>query len=273
MRDAEKLMATSMFKWKPDFESAATEYQKAATCFKNAKAHEQAKEAFLKEADCSYKLKYLISAAQTLENAASMAKQMKRYEEAGEIYQRASQVYLENGSGDKAAELLAKAGETLKEVNMDKSGEYYADACELYVTEGKEQMGQETFRLAISIHLKLKKYFEALAILKKQTQAYQKVDNKSMLWKCFLSSIIIVLAMGDPVEANKQYQSFGAVEGFVATEEARLAAELLDAYEQGDQDKLTAVASKQHISFLEAEVARLAKSLKAVGGGDDNPLL
>ena len=50
-------MATSMFKWKPDFESAATEYQKAATCFKNAKAHEQAKEAFLKEADCSYKLK------------------------------------------------------------------------------------------------------------------------------------------------------------------------------------------------------------------------
>jgi len=46
-----------------------------------------------------------------LENAASMAKQMKRYEEAGEIYQRASQVYLENGSGDKAAELLAKAGE------------------------------------------------------------------------------------------------------------------------------------------------------------------
>jgi len=54
------------------------------------------------------------------------------------------------------------------------------------------------------------RYFEALAILKKQTQAYQKVDNKSMLWKCFLSSIIIVLAMGDPVEANKQYQSFGA---------------------------------------------------------------
>ena len=59
----------------------------------------------------------------------------------------------------------------------------------------------------------------------------------------------------------------------MATEEARLAAELLDAYEQGDQEKLTAVASKQHISFLEAEVARLAKSLKAVGGGDDNPLL
>ena len=53
----------------------------------------------------------LVSAAQAMENAATMAKQMKKYEDAAEILERASNMYLENASTDKAAETLAKAGE------------------------------------------------------------------------------------------------------------------------------------------------------------------
>ncbi|PIN99456.1 hypothetical protein AB205_0150360 [Aquarana catesbeiana] len=44
-------LKTSFLKWKPDYDSAASEYAKAAVAFKNAKQYDQAKDAFLKEAE------------------------------------------------------------------------------------------------------------------------------------------------------------------------------------------------------------------------------
>ena len=118
----------------------------------------------------------------------------------------------------------------MKEVSLEKAAEYYVKSCELYITEGREQFAQETFKKTLSILLKSKKsvdflfFFsflslflnqkstsrlpEAIDILKKQTQAYQKADNKPLSWKCFLSTIILHLANTDLVEANKQYQAF-----------------------------------------------------------------
>ncbi|TRY66119.1 hypothetical protein DNTS_035597 [Danionella cerebrum] len=48
---AEKCLKTSMTKWKPDYDGAASEMAKAAVAFKNAKQFEQAKDAYLKEAE------------------------------------------------------------------------------------------------------------------------------------------------------------------------------------------------------------------------------
>ena len=60
------------------------------------------------------------------------------------------------------------------------------------------------------------------------------------------------------------------MEGFVASEEARVTNEMLDAYERGEQEKLDQVTSKQIFTFLEHEVTRVAKGLKAMGGGADD---
>ncbi|XP_018323006.1 gamma-soluble NSF attachment protein-like [Agrilus planipennis] len=52
IRVAEKNLKTSFLKWRPDYELAAEEYNKAATCFRNAKSFEQCKECLLKASDC-----------------------------------------------------------------------------------------------------------------------------------------------------------------------------------------------------------------------------
>lgn len=45
-------LKTSLLKWRPDYENAADEYNKAATCFRNAKSYQQCKECLLKTVDC-----------------------------------------------------------------------------------------------------------------------------------------------------------------------------------------------------------------------------
>ncbi|KFM79031.1 Gamma-soluble NSF attachment protein, partial [Stegodyphus mimosarum] len=56
-------LKTSFLKWKPDYDSAASEYSRAATCFKTARVLGQCKDSLLKAADCYAKNHSFFSAA------------------------------------------------------------------------------------------------------------------------------------------------------------------------------------------------------------------
>uniref|UniRef100_A0A4W5KL77 Gamma-soluble NSF attachment protein n=1 Tax=Hucho hucho TaxID=62062 RepID=A0A4W5KL77_9TELE len=127
-----KPLKTSMTKWKPDFDSAASEYAKAAVCFKNAKQFEQAKDAYLKEAEYHTENKALFHAAKAIEQAGMMMKDLKKMPEAIQYIEKASMMYVENGTPDTAAMALDRAGKLdeaatalQKEKNMYKDIENY----------------------------------------------------------------------------------------------------------------------------------------------------
>ena len=61
--DAEKAMKTSLFKRKPDLDTAADSYSKAGTCFKTAKELQKAIECFQKSAESYEQNNSLFSAA------------------------------------------------------------------------------------------------------------------------------------------------------------------------------------------------------------------
>nr|XP_042095211.1 gamma-soluble NSF attachment protein isoform X3 [Ovis aries] len=115
---AEKYLKTGFLKWKPDYDSAASEYGKAAVAFKNAKQFEQAKDACLKEAvahenNRAYLFnlwKCLFHAAKAYEQAGMMLKEMQKLPEAVHLIEKASMMYLENGTPDTAAMALERAG-------------------------------------------------------------------------------------------------------------------------------------------------------------------
>ena len=44
VKEAEKALKTGLFKWNPDYDTAASEYTKAATCFKLGNSPEKCKE-------------------------------------------------------------------------------------------------------------------------------------------------------------------------------------------------------------------------------------
>merc|ERR1719309_724781 len=78
MAKGDKYLKTSFTKWKPDYDSAASEYGKAAVCFKNAKQYEEAKDAYLKEAEYHTENKALFHAAKAIEQAGMMMKEQKK---------------------------------------------------------------------------------------------------------------------------------------------------------------------------------------------------
>jgi len=273
MKEGEKLLSTTLFRWKPDSEGAATNFQNAAICFKNAKAHEQAKEAYVKAGENFYKSGLLQAAGQAMGDGAAMAKQLKRYEEAASLYERSSNCFLENGAPDRAGETLAKAAETIKEVNIDKACEYYLAACDLYFTEGREQFGLEIFKTTTTLLLKAKKYQEASKLIDKEILAFKKQEKKrEHLWKFYLSSVILFLATEDFSEATNRYQNYLGEDGFMNCEEGKAAGDMLKAYEDADQNAFNAVVSRQVFNFLENEITRLARGLKAQGVGDEGLL-
>ncbi|CAB1349720.1 unnamed protein product [Coregonus sp. 'balchen'] len=138
---AEKYLKTSFMKWKPDYDSAASEYSKAAVAFKNAKMLEEAKEAYLQEAEAHTNNKT------ALEAAGMMLKDMQRIPEAIQYIERASMMYVENGTPDTAALALDRAGKLdeaavsiQKEKNMYKEIENYPTCFKGYDQQDDDQV-------------------------------------------------------------------------------------------------------------------------------------
>eukprot|EP00026_Physarum_polycephalum_P006454 Phypoly_transcript_06497.p1 GENE.Phypoly_transcript_06497~~Phypoly_transcript_06497.p1 ORF type:complete len:326 (+),score=69.88 Phypoly_transcript_06497:33-1010(+) len=266
MKEADKLTTKTLTRWKPDWDSAAVVYEKAANNYKNAKAYEQAKNAFQKASNAFYQMNILFTAAKHLDNAASMAKEQKQLEQATQLYEKASMVYRENGSGFNAADNLAKAAKLIEPVNVDKAMDYLKQACELFELEDKEHYSGETFKIAISLFLKNKKYGETIELLRNQSRVFKKLNQPHDLNKCYLSMIVIYLHCEDTVAANNLYTEFLDVPGFSQSQEGSTAAELLSAYDSGNPDALKTVINKQIFNFLDNQVTKIARALTLSDG-------
>lgn len=266
MKEGDKLSTKTLTRWKPDWDSAAVVYEKAANNYKNAKAYEQAKQAYKKTSNAHYQMNILFTSAKHLDNAAAMAKEQKQIEEATTLYEKASMVYRENGSGFNAADNLAKAAKLIEPINVDKAMDYLKQACELFELEDKEHYSGETFKIAISLFLRNKKYGDTIELLRNQSRVFKKLNQPHDLHKCFLSMIVVYLHCDDTVAANNLYTEFNDVPGFALSQEGGAAAELLSAYENGNPEDLKAIINKQIFNFLDNQICKIARALTISDG-------
>lgn len=110
------------------------------------------------------------------------------------------------------------------------------------------------------------RYDKAVDMLKRQTVILQKFTSRSHLYKANLSILILILAIGDDVEAGKQFNFMcGNDAGFAQSDEAGIAEDLLRAYDERDQGLLEKTVRLQHVSFLDNEVVKLARLLTVPG--------
>lgn len=261
MKEADKFTTKTLTRWKPDWDSAAVLYEKAANNYKNAKAYEQAKQAFKKASNAQYQMNILYTSAKHLDSAAAMAKEQKQIEEATELYEKASMVYRENGSGASAADNLAKAAKLIEPISIEKAMDYLKQACELYELEDKEHYSGETFKIAISLFLRNKKFADTIELLKNQARVFGKLNQTHDINKCYLSIIVVYLFCDDAVAASKEYTQFIEVNTFPMSQEGIAASELLDAYESCNAEALKAVTNKQIFNFLDNQVTKIARVL------------
>jgi len=273
-RDADKLFAEgrklatkTLFRWTEDWEGAAIKLNEAATLYKNQKIYDKAKAAYLTLSEAQYKLDAVALAAKSVESAAQMTKENGNSDESAELYERASGLYRENGTVEKSCECLTKAAKILETSNVTKAVELCMQAIEAFEDEDKLIFSADTYKMAENLLLKNQKYTDAIPLYRKHAKVYESLNQKANVWKTYLTIIVIQLQMDDYVGANTSNEEFLQVDGYLNTDECRIANDLLDAIEHGDSEALQKITKKPIFNFLDNSVARIAKGLKIGEGG------
>lgn len=137
-------LKTSLLKWRPDFDSAADEYNKAgelsvpthntfidfflsfqAMCFRNAKCLNECKDCLMKCADCHKQNRSLFHAAKALDQAVLVCKDLSDFGAIKTLAEKACNLYQQHGSPESGAASLDKAAKIL-------DSNYPRDALDLF---------------------------------------------------------------------------------------------------------------------------------------------
>ncbi|KAK3819984.1 MAG: hypothetical protein J3Q66DRAFT_335994 [Benniella sp.] len=265
MHEADKNTEKSWFK-KPDWDIAAQYYEKAAQSFKAGKSYDQSVQAFIKASDAMINATSLFMAGRALENGANVCIQnLGQPERAVDMYKRASELFMQNMTPDRAAEMLEKGAKAMEPISVDSALDLYIEACNIYESEDRAKYATDTYKRTIALLVRNKRFDKATEILMRLGNIQNESSSKSPYFKTLLSVIIVQLAAGDDVAASRKFQDFCSIEGFVRSEESAIAHQMLDAFEHRDQNCYNQAANRQHIGFLDNEVAKLARNIVVSG--------
>lgn len=269
IQEAEKYLKTSFFKWSPDFDSAADKYQKAAVCFKVAKSYERAKDAYIKAAECHEKSGQLFHAGKSLTEAANISCESKNYQETVQLMERSCLLYREYGTPDTACINLVMTAKKIEWTEPLIAKELFEKAADIAENEEKIREAAGHLSNASRLLTKSKKYFEAVVVLKRQVELFEKVENYPAIFNLVLCVVIVHLTEGDAIAAENAYHKAFEYPGFGNSDAAEALESILDAYKNGDDDALKSMTSKPVITCQDIEYARLGKALRAPKGGEE----
>eukprot|EP00794_Sanderia_malayensis_P018237 gene18237-20056_t len=267
IKEAEKYMKTSFFKWSPDYDSAADQYNKAAVCFKVAKSYEQAKDGFKKTAECFEKNHQLYHAAKALTEAATICSEQKNYDETMDLMAKACCLYRENGTPDTACRNLVSTAKMIEIAAPLKAIQLFEEAAEIAENDEKFREAANHLNNASRLLIKSKEYLKATVVMKKQIEIYCKLENYAMAFNIILGQALVYLTEGDFVAAENCFKDSFDHPGFSSSDVAEALEQILEAYSAGDNKLLKTVTSKPIVSCQDIAIARLGKTLQAPDGG------
>uniref|UniRef100_A0AAY5KPG5 Gamma-soluble NSF attachment protein n=1 Tax=Esox lucius TaxID=8010 RepID=A0AAY5KPG5_ESOLU len=239
----------------------------AAVCFKNAKQFEQAKDAYLKEAEYHTENKALFHAAKAIEQAGMMMKDLKKMPEAIQLIEKASMMYVENGTPDTAAMALDRAGKLIEPMSLEKAVDLYQQAAGVFENEDRLRQSAELLGKASRLLVRLRRLDEAAAALQKEKNMYKDMENYPTCFKKTTAEVLVHLHRNDFVAADKCVRESYSLPGYSGSEDCVAMETLLQGYDEQDEDQVHRVCSSALLKYMDNDYAKLAISLKVPGGG------
>lgn len=269
IKSAEKSLKTSFLKWRPDYEVAAEEYAKAATCFKNTKSYEQCKECLMKAADCHRQNRALFHAAKSLEQALLICKDLGDLREVAQLADRACTMYQQHGSPDAGASVLDKAAKILEQTQPEQALELYHRAGDVAMVEDSTKQAAEYISKTARILVKLQLYDRAATAIRREIGLHQQSEHLPAIGRLAVALVLVQLARGDTVAAEKAFKEWG---NCCEAPEVQTLEMLLAAYDEEDPDAARAALNSPFIKHMDVEYARLARDLPLPKGSDTLPV-
>ena len=278
MLEAEKHLKTGFFKWRPDYDSAASCYQKAALAFKNGKALDKACSAYMKLADCHYKNSSRFHSGKAYEEAGMVYKEMKDFGKAMAQFDHAANLYLEDGTPDTAAMCLDRAGKFVQMSHPEWAISSYLKAAEIYENEDESRYrsAAELFGKVARLQVGLQKYSEAVKSIMHERKLMSEVKGGDHGASARLTCALVLLHLknNDQVQAEQTiYASCETLDGFEDTEEYVALNNLIEAYDKGDQEKVSQILNAPLFKYMDTAYAKLARSLRVPGFASDTKIV
>ncbi|XP_030831412.1 gamma-soluble NSF attachment protein [Strongylocentrotus purpuratus] len=262
---AEKSLKTSFFKWKPDFGSAAHEYEQAAVCFKNAKQPLEAKRAYINAAGAHRNNDALFHAAKQYEQAAFLMRDQKDWGEVMGLFDKAASLYSEHGTPDTAAICLEKAAKMMETVNPRMSLEFFQKACDVVELEDRPRQIVDYLGKSARILVRIQDYDEASKVLSKERDLRHDLGDIDATNRTVSALVLVHLKRGDYVAADKMC-GIAMGSGYAESDVASALACLLDAYDKQDEDTFHQMLNLPLFRYMDNDYVKLARSLRLPGG-------
>ncbi|KAJ9575623.1 hypothetical protein L9F63_007557, partial [Diploptera punctata] len=260
IKAAEKSLKTSLLKWRPDYEIASDEYQKAGTttCFRNAKSFEQCKDCLLKAAECHKQNRSLFHAAKCIDQAVLLSKDLGDYRDVVQLAERACNMYQQHGSPDSGSAALDKAAKLLEQHHPDQALRLYQRAADVVLIEDSPRQGAEFISKVARIMVKLQMYDQAADAIRREIGLHQQSENISAIGRLAVALVLVQLARGDTVAAEKAFKEWG---NCCDPAEVQTLEMLLQAFDEEDPQGARSALNSPFIKHMDVEYARLARDL------------
>uniref|UniRef100_A0A914VZ08 Gamma-soluble NSF attachment protein n=1 Tax=Plectus sambesii TaxID=2011161 RepID=A0A914VZ08_9BILA len=255
MKKAAKALKTSLIglKFKPDFDSAASEYERAAVCYRNASKLTECRDVYLKAAECHESNGVLFHAAKCKEAAALVCKDLGEMDKAKQLMETAADIYAESGTPDTSAMALDKAAKFFEPVDPDKAIEIYKKALLLVQETDRSRLASEFLDRLTRLYLRQERYADAVANIEQEVDMYIEVREASKVGRLTTGLVLVQLMRGDAVAADKSYQASFKCDGFERTDDAAIIGSLITAYESGDEEKFTQCLNRPQMKAMDNE--------------------
>jgi 26S proteasome regulatory subunit T4 len=263
VKRGDKKMATTLTRWRPDYEAAATAYEEAGSKFRAKGRFKDAMIAFEKCAEANAKEDNEWHAAKHLEMCALLAKDCATVDETVAYARRACEAYVNAGRAQRGAECLGKCAKFMDETSPDASAKLLDDAIEMLEDDDKHVYAANLYRDLAVVLMRQEKHAEAAETMVRFGASCEATGAWNAQRKAYLSAIVASLYGGDGVGAQAAYADVCAIPAFAGSDEQRVGYALLEAYrETADAAAIQSVVKRsQELTFLEAPFARAAKRL------------
>ncbi|XP_044734638.1 gamma-soluble NSF attachment protein [Chrysoperla carnea] len=258
VRQAEKGMKTSLLKWRPDYEVAADEYSKAATCYRNAKSFEQSKDCLMKAAECHKQNRSLFHAARSVEQAILVCKELGDMREVQHLADRACNMYQTHGSPDAGASVLEKAAKILEANYPEIALQLYQRAADVVLLEDSSSQATEYINKIGRLMVRLQMYDQAADALRREIGLQQQLERYNATGRLIVALVLVQLARGDVVAAEKAFKEWG---NCCEAPEVQTLESLLQAYDDEDAEAAQHALNSPFIKHMDIEYAKLARTL------------
>uniref|UniRef100_A0A158R5W2 Gamma-soluble NSF attachment protein n=1 Tax=Syphacia muris TaxID=451379 RepID=A0A158R5W2_9BILA len=263
VKRAEEHLKTSILKmkFKPDYDSAAMEYERAAVCYRNASELSRSCVCYEKAAEMHFSNGNIFHSAKGLENAASLYKELGEHDKASSHMEVAIDRYAEAGTLDTAAMALDKAAKLFEKSDPAKAINFYKKAIEMVLQTDHSKMADDFTTRLTRLYLDTEQYKEAADTVDTLLEKYLELKDGGKVGQLALALVLIHLVREDTVAADKELQKAARCESFLHSQYANSCQALISTFESSDTELFRQILQRSELKSMDNEYLRLIKKL------------